>query len=131
LRRPPAAAEPLGRLLRGGGVHGRDGGGLVRGARRRRGGQEAGPQGLGAHRRLLPRRGVGPAVSPRVALLSLGGTIFMTQDASGAGARPDDGAGERLLATAAGAVELTPVPLANVSSSDVLPHPLRAAPDPA
>ena len=65
-------------------------------------------------------------MSPRVALLSLGGTIFMTQDASGAGARPDDGAGERLLATVAGEVELAPVPLANVSSSDVRPHHLRA-----
>lgn len=65
-------------------------------------------------------------MSPRVALLSLGGTIFMTQDASGAGARPDDGAGERLLATVAGEVELVPVPLANVSSSDVRPHHLRA-----
>lgn len=65
-------------------------------------------------------------MSTAVTLLSLGGTIFMTQDASGGGARPDAGAGERLLAAVAGEVELTSVPLANVSSSDVRPSQLRA-----
>ncbi|MGP9538246.1 asparaginase [Brachybacterium sp. AOP43-C2-M15] len=63
-------------------------------------------------------------MSTAVTLLSLGGTIFMTEDAAG-GARPDDGAGERLLATTGGEVELTALPLANTSSSDVRPHHLR------
>ncbi|AXK46944.1 asparaginase [Brachybacterium saurashtrense] len=60
-----------------------------------------------------------------VALLSLGGTIFMAQDAAGGGARPDDTAGERLLATVAGEATLTSTALANISSSDVRPHHLR------
>ena len=64
-------------------------------------------------------------MSRRVALLSLGGTIFMSQDASGGNARPDDGAGARLLA-AVGGVEIDAHPLANVSSSDVRPHHLAA-----
>ncbi|MDN5599896.1 MAG: asparaginase [Brachybacterium sp.] len=64
-------------------------------------------------------------MSRRVALLSLGGTIFMSQDASGGNARPDDGAGKRLLATVGGA-RIDARPLANVSSSDVRPHHLAA-----
>ena len=63
---------------------------------------------------------------PRVALLSLGGTIVMSEDATGGRARPDDGAGERLLASVVGAVEIRSQTLANTSSSDVRPHHLRA-----
>ena len=65
-------------------------------------------------------------MSPRVALLSLGGSIFMTQDAAGGNARPDDSAGERLLAAVETGVEIQAHPLANVSSSDVRPHHLAA-----
>lgn len=64
-------------------------------------------------------------MSQTVALLSLGGTIFMAQDASGANATPDDGAGERLLAQVAGETQLSSHALANISSSDVRPHHLR------
>ncbi|HEX7351073.1 asparaginase [Brachybacterium sp.] len=62
----------------------------------------------------------------KIALLSLGGTIFMSQDASGGNARPDAAAGERLLATVAGGAEIFTQSLANVSSSDVRPHHLRS-----
>lgn len=61
-----------------------------------------------------------------VALLSLGGTIFMSQDAAGGNARPDDGAGERLLTTLGDGVAITSQSLANISSSDVRPHHLAA-----
>ncbi|ATG50239.1 L-asparaginase [Brachybacterium vulturis] len=64
-------------------------------------------------------------MSRRVALLSLGGTINMTQDASGGNARPDDGVGEHLLVAVDGA-RIDAHPLANVSSSDVRPHHLSA-----
>jgi L-asparaginase len=66
-----------------------------------------------------------------VTVLSLGGTIFMSEDAHGDNARPDDTAGERLLAVVGGDVRLDPRPLANVSSSDVRPHHLRAVLDQA
>ncbi|ASK66066.1 L-asparaginase [Brachybacterium avium] len=65
-------------------------------------------------------------MSAKVTLLSLGGTIFMSQDPAGGRARPDDGAGQRLLATVGGGVEIDSHPLANVSSSDVRPHHLAA-----
>src|SRR5699024_189728 len=64
--------------------------------------------------------------SARVAVLSLGGTIVMSQDAAGGNARPDDSAGERLLAAVETGVEIQAHPLANVSSSDVRPHHLAA-----
>lgn len=59
-------------------------------------------------------------------MLSLGGTIVMSQDAAGGNARPDDSAGERLLAAVETGVEIQAHPLANVSSSDVRPHHLAA-----
>ena len=65
-------------------------------------------------------------MSAFVEVLSLGGTIFMTEDARGESARPDDDAGARLLAAVGGDVELRPRSLANTSSSDVRPHHLRA-----
>jgi L-asparaginase len=65
-------------------------------------------------------------VSTVVEVLSLGGTIFMAEDARGEGARPDDAAGDRLLAAVGGDIELRPRSLANTSSSDVRPHHLRA-----
>ena len=65
-------------------------------------------------------------MSAFVEVLSLGGTIFMTEDARGESARPDDDAGARLLAAVGGDVELRPRALANISSSDVRPHHLRA-----
>lgn len=65
-------------------------------------------------------------MSAAVTVLSLGGTILMSQDASGANARPDDTAAEHLLAAVAGTAELTSLSLANTSSSDVRPHHLRA-----
>ncbi|WP_341854423.1 asparaginase domain-containing protein [Brachybacterium sp. GPGPB12] len=65
-------------------------------------------------------------MSPFVEVLSLGGTIFMTEDARGESARPDDDAGARLLAAVGGDVEPRPRALANISSSDVRPHHLRA-----
>lgn len=65
-------------------------------------------------------------MSTKVALLSLGGTIVMSQDRAGGNARPDDGAGERLLATLGDGIEIDSRPLANVSSSDVRPHHLAA-----
>jgi L-asparaginase len=64
-------------------------------------------------------------VSAHVALLSLGGTIFMSQDATGGNARPDDSAGERLLAAVGTGTEIRSRSLANISSSDVRPHHLR------
>ncbi len=64
-------------------------------------------------------------MSTSVEVLSLGGTIFMAEDARGEGARPDDDAGAHLLAAVGGDVELRPRPLANTSSSDVRPHHLR------
>ena len=64
-------------------------------------------------------------MSAFVEVLSLGGTIFMTEDARGESARPDDDAGARLLADVDGDVELRPRALANISSSDVRPHHLR------
>src|SRR5699024_6756288 len=124
--RSAAAAEPLRRLARGRRLHPRHGGRLVRGARGLRCAQEAGPQGLGAHGGALPRCGSGAVVSARVAVLSLGGTIVMSQDAAGGNARPDDSAGERLLAAVETGVEIQAHPLANVSSSDVRPHHLAA-----
>ena len=65
-------------------------------------------------------------MSTVVEVLSLGGTIFMSEDSRGEGARPDDDAGARLLAAVGGDVELRPRSLANTSSSDVRPHHLRA-----
>ena len=59
-------------------------------------------------------------------MLSLGGTIVMSQDAAGGNARPDDSAGERLLAAVETGVAIQAHPLANVSSSDVRPHHLAA-----
>src|SRR5699024_7142750 len=50
----------------------------------------------------------------------------MSQDAAGGNARPDDSAGERLLAAVETGVEIQAHPLANVSSSDVRPHHLAA-----
>ena len=61
-----------------------------------------------------------------VEVLSLGGTIVMSEDSRGESARPDDAAGARLLAAVGGDVELRPRSLANTSSSDVRPHHLRA-----
>lgn len=63
--------------------------------------------------------------SATVTLLTLGGTIFMTQDASGGHATPDDEAAARLAGTLIDGVALTPHEIANVSSSDVRPHHLR------
>ncbi|ATG56018.1 L-asparaginase [Brachybacterium ginsengisoli] len=57
-----------------------------------------------------------------VTLLTLGGTIFMTQGADGGHAAPDAAAGERLASTLIDGVELTAHEIANVSSSDVRPH---------
>lgn len=57
-----------------------------------------------------------------VTLLTLGGTIFMTQGADGGHAAPDAAAGERLTSTLIDGVELTAHEIANVSSSDVRPH---------
>lgn len=68
-------------------------------------------------------------MSAAVTVLSLGGTILMSQDASGARATPDDTAAARLLATVAGTAELTSRELANTSSSGVRPHHLRAVLD--
>jgi L-asparaginase len=65
-------------------------------------------------------------VSAAVEVLSLGGTIFMSEDSRGESARPDDAAGAQLLAAVGGDVELRPHTLANTSSSDVRPHHLRA-----
>src|SRR5699024_1795418 len=104
----------------------RHGGRLVRRARRRRCPQEGGPAALGARRGRLPPGGAGAVVSARVAVLSLGGTILMSQDAAGGNARPDDSAGERLLAAVETGVAIQAHPLANVSSSDVRPHHLAA-----
>src|SRR5699024_7287667 len=50
----------------------------------------------------------------------------MSQDAAGGNARPDDSAGERLLAAVETGVAIQAHPLANVSSSDVRPHHLAA-----
>lgn len=61
----------------------------------------------------------------RVALLTLGGTIFMAQESPGRHARPDDDAARRLATTAVAGVDLTPRAIANVSSSDVRPRHLR------
>ena len=58
----------------------------------------------------------------RVALLTLGGTIFMTQGADGGHATPDAAAGERLTSTLIDGVDLSTQEIANVSSSDVRPH---------
>ena len=66
------------------------------------------------------------APSAAVTLLTLGGTIFMTQDASGGHAAPDDDAAARLAGTLVDGVALTPHQIANVSSSDVRPRHLRA-----
>ena len=57
-----------------------------------------------------------------VTLLTLGGTIFMTQGTDGGHAAPDAAAGERLASTLIDGVELTAHEIANVSSSDVRPH---------
>ncbi|WP_114853364.1 asparaginase [Brachybacterium sp. YJGR34] len=62
-----------------------------------------------------------------VTVLSLGGTIFMTQDAAGQRAAPDDDAGARLLAAALGGTPIASRALANTSSSDIRPHHLRDA----
>ena len=61
-------------------------------------------------------------MSAAVTLLTLGGTIFMTQGADGGHAAPDAAAGERLASTLIDGVELTAHEIANVSSSDVRPH---------
>lgn len=61
-------------------------------------------------------------MSTAVTLLTLGGTIFMTQGSDGGHAAPDAAAGERLASTLIGGVELTAHEIANVSSSDVRPH---------
>ncbi|GAA1486754.1 asparaginase [Brachybacterium fresconis] len=66
------------------------------------------------------------APSAAVTLLTLGGTIFMTQDAPGGHAAPDDDAAARLMGTLVDGVVLTPHEIANVSSSDVRQHHLRA-----
>lgn len=63
--------------------------------------------------------------SPAVTLLTLGGTIFMTQASEGGHAVPDDTAGDRLRGTLMDGVELTSRAIANVSSSDVRPRHLR------
>lgn len=64
-----------------------------------------------------------PSPTPSaVTLLTLGGTIFMTQGADGGHAAPDAAAGERLARTLIDGVELTAHEIANVSSSDVRPR---------
>lgn len=70
------------------------------------------------------------AEAARVQLLSLGGTIFMHQDADGRGAVPSDDAGARLAADLRGAggeggIELVHEEIANVSSASVRPSHLR------
>lgn len=70
------------------------------------------------------------AEAARVQLLSLGGTIFMHQDADGQGAVPSDDAGARLAAGLRGAggdggIELVHEEIANVSSASVRPSHLR------
>lgn len=70
------------------------------------------------------------AEAARVQLLSLGGTIFMHQDADGQGAVPSADAGARLAAGLRGAggeggVELVHEEIANVSSGSVRPSHLR------
>lgn len=69
----------------------------------------------------------GPAASaaPAVTLLTLGGTIFMTQGSDGGHAVPDDAAGQRLRGTLVDGIDLTSQAIANVSSSDVRPRHLR------
>ncbi|MGO2046628.1 MAG: asparaginase [Brachybacterium tyrofermentans] len=63
-----------------------------------------------------------PPAPSAVTLLTLGGTIFMTQGADGGHAAPDADAGERLASTLIDGVELTAHEIANVSSSDVRPR---------
>ncbi|MCW1805514.1 asparaginase [Brachybacterium squillarum] len=70
------------------------------------------------------------AEAARIQLLSLGGTIFMHQDADGQGAVPSDDAGARLAAGLRGTggdggVELVHEEIANVSSASVRPSHLR------
>nr|WP_281065077.1 asparaginase [Brachybacterium sacelli] len=60
-------------------------------------------------------------------MVTLGGTITMTQSAPGRHAAPDDTAGARLASALIDGVALTTHEIANVSSSDVRPHHLRAA----
>ncbi|MGP5695908.1 asparaginase [Brachybacterium alimentarium] len=57
-----------------------------------------------------------------ITLLTLGGTIFMTQGEDGGHAAPDSAAGERLTSTLINGIELIAHEIANVSSSDVRPH---------
>ncbi|MGP9581190.1 asparaginase [Brachybacterium sp. AOP35-5H-19] len=57
-----------------------------------------------------------------VTLLTLGGTIFMTQGIDGGHAAPDAAAGERLMSTLFDGIDLSTRAIANVSSSDVRPH---------
>ena len=64
--------------------------------------------------------------SPRVQVLSLGGTIFMHQDAAGQGAVPSDAAGAALMAGLVEGVDLAHEEIANVSSSSVTPAHLGA-----
>ncbi|MEE1650043.1 asparaginase [Brachybacterium sp. J144] len=59
---------------------------------------------------------------PHVLLLTLGGTIFMTESAGGGHAAPDAEAGRRLAATAVDGLRVTARQLANTSSSDLRPH---------
>ncbi|GAA4529341.1 asparaginase [Brachybacterium paraconglomeratum] len=63
--------------------------------------------------------------SPAVTLLTLGGTIFMTQASEGGHAVPDDTAGDRLRETLMDGIDLTSRAIANVSSSNVRPRHLR------
>ena len=60
-----------------------------------------------------------------VTLLTLGGTIFMTQGADGGHAVPDEAAGQRLRGTLVDGIDLTALAIANISSSDVRPRHLR------
>lgn len=62
----------------------------------------------------------------RIALLTLGGTIFMTQGADGGHATPDAAAGDRLTRTLIDGIDLFTQEIANVSSSDVRPRHLAA-----
>ncbi|WP_304502232.1 asparaginase [Brachybacterium sp. FME24] len=66
-----------------------------------------------------------PEPSAAVTLLTLGGTIFMTQDPAGRHAAPDAEAGSRLSRIPIAGVELAHHEIANVSSSDVRPRHLR------
>lgn len=65
------------------------------------------------------------SAAPHVALLSLGGTIFMSQDEAGRRAAPDDGNAALLAAQLGGGARLTHRAIANVGSPSIRPAHLR------